>query len=399
VIITMRFCFVLLVALQWSLLVVAFTASQMVSRRVVFPVNIALQQLAIHKASSLSSTSLPYQPSFDGIVRSYGNNSDSVKRAVAVLGGYSAVRYFKQAGVKPLEAVSFAAYLASTLQPAWGGAAFCGGFAAVTSLPRILAHTTPTMMLVATMLSLEIWERYKILSDYGGRTGASAACAVGALALYLSQTVRGLPALDYASVPAAVMASAADVLNWQEARTELMRATALALSAALATLGLRGLLPALQEPAPDAYAASTVAAVAGATPAVLLHGKPPALSSATVAMIAAKLFAVWKLRAIATSFGVGNTAIRTLDPLAFVLMGSCLGLRGKHNYNRNYLWNLLLQSAAGSLMLFGLSGTPLVRVGGMLGATAVVSTLVVNALCTAACKFGEVWRLVTVRQA
>lgn len=351
----------------------AYLSTNLASKRAVLLVNHVATPMFKSKTSALSSSNQPI--TIPAIPRIDDNNMDTLKRAAAVAGGYTAVRYLKQMDImKPLEAVAVVSNAASILAPAWGSAAYCGGFAALTSLPMVVNNAPAALIVGATMLSLEAWERLKLLQDYGGRTGAAAACAVGALAVLLSFVVPGVPKLDPSAVVTAAAASVQAVLRCSAGRVELLKGAALAFAAALATLGLRGLLPTLAEP-PSAASSSTKASSAG-----FLN---PTTASTSVALVAGKLLSVLKLRTIVTAFGVGNTGVRTYDALAFVLMGTCLGARKAENYNADYVINMALQSLAGALFIFGVTATPLVKVGGMLGVTAVFNTLAVNAVLSA----------------
>jgi hypothetical protein len=64
-------------------------------------------------------------------------------------------------------------------------------------------------------------------------------------------------------------------------------------------------------------------------------------------------------------------------------MGSFLGM-GDGTFTTSYLRRTVLQCLVSTCLIFGLNATPMGRVGGILGMTAIVSTLVVDAVCNLA---------------
>jgi hypothetical protein len=259
--------------------------------------------------------------------------------------------------------------------------------------------------MVVTVLSHEVWERCGVMLGYGGRIGCSAACGIGLLVLAKSAgggmavglTSAGEVAALITKMPLLAIASLHTLPS--TIRTiystikveELVKAALLTLIGATATIALRMLPPKIRRGSIRAARSNghsyshnntTVSSAANrvAPKAVALS----ALQASCIAtVLSARVLRAHEIAPIFTSLSIKSGEIFTLDPRGLVLMGSFLGMRDGI-FTASYLRRTVLQCLVSTCLIFGLNFTPMGRVGGILGMTAIVSTLVVDTVCDGA---------------
>jgi hypothetical protein len=187
---------------------------------------------------------------------------------------------------------------------------------------------------------------------------------------------------------------------------EMVKAVLLTLIGATATIALRKLPPKFRRGSrriarrdSNKFGTSsnhnTTAAATSSTAdrAAVAAPKAVALSALQASCIAtvlsARVLRAHEIAPIFTSLCANSGEIFTLDPRGLVLMGSFLGMRNG-TFTPSFLRRTALQCIVSTCLIFVMNSTPLGRVGGILGMTAILSTLAVDAVCDSLCSVKDI---------